>query len=512
MKVYKWFAGTSGQGLSERARMVMAPAAPKSEGEMAEALDKWLEGLKYLGKHKGYDLPVRLKVTAMKNLMVGRAKDSYEDWVESKIKSESEDEWKDLVNKVQDYATRRRLEAQLAKNKDSMDIGEVDENGYGQWEESWDPWAAQGSNQEQPWDIDALGKGKAMGKGAKGKGKGKGIFSGQCYNCNEWGHSAKFCPKGKGKGKGKDSRQCWQCGEHGHLGRDCPTNPYKGKGKGDKGNGKGKGIWAVEGSWDPWAVNPSAAQGSWPPPPVAAPAQGSQGMNLGGSIDQSCGSVERDGEWQVSVNRSRSKWDMRKAKRVGFCKIGCDCRDVNSLERDSRQDAINAVDQFRGDWEKVSVTVDSGAIDSVIPTSVAQGVPTKATTASQQGLKYRAANGTPIVNEGEKTLKGYTNEGSPVGMTMQVAKVTKPLGSVRAMVEANNRVVFDKGGSYILDKATWAKTKIDERNGAFVVDMWIPKGRQGETQVNTGRYQALMEEEDREDSRGMGFVGLDDLF
>ena len=91
--------------------MVMAPAASKSEGGMAEALDKWLEGLKYLGKHKGYDPPVRLKITAMKNLMVGRAKDSYEDWVESKVRNESEEEWKDLVNKVQDYAARRRLEA-----------------------------------------------------------------------------------------------------------------------------------------------------------------------------------------------------------------------------------------------------------------------------------------------------------------------------------------------------------------------------------------------------------------
>ena len=65
--------------------------------------------------------------------------------------------------------------------------------------------------------------------------------------------------------------------------------------------------------------------------------------------------------------------------------------------------------------------------------------------ASKQGLKHRAANGSPIANEGEKTHRGYTNEGSAVAMTMQVAKVTKPLGSVRAMLEANNMVVIDKG-------------------------------------------------------------------
>ena len=40
VKLYKWFTGTSGQGLSERARAIMAPTPPKSEGEIAEAVDK----------------------------------------------------------------------------------------------------------------------------------------------------------------------------------------------------------------------------------------------------------------------------------------------------------------------------------------------------------------------------------------------------------------------------------------------------------------------------------------
>ena len=181
-------------------------------------------------------------------------------------------------------------------------------------------------------------------------------------------------------------------------------------------------------------------------------------------------------------------------------------------ERDNTQASIDSVDRFRGNWEKVSVTVDSGAIDSVIPDKVAMGVKKRDTVASRNGLKYRAANGTPIANEGEKTLQGYTNEGSPVTMTMQVAKVTKPLGSVRAMVEANNMVVFDKGNSYILDKTSWIKTAIDERGGAYVFDMWIPKGNEDNQSVNTGRYQALIDQDNSDNTRQLGFVGLDDLF
>ena len=241
-----------------------------------------------------------------------------------------------------------------------------------------------------------------------------------------------------------------------------------------------------------------------------------------------CGSVERDGDddgWKVKVIRARNRFDMRKAK---FAACGCSgsCSHqgtpavigsshlgrICSLDRDSTGPSINSVDQFRGNWEKVSVTVDSGAIDSVIPDSAALGVQKRDTAASKQGLKYRAANGTPIANEGEKTLRGYSNEGKPLGITMQVAKVTKPLGSVRAMLEANNMVVFDKGNSYIMDKNTWAKTKLEERNGAYVFDLWIPKGNEAPQRVDTGRFQPLMQDSSSEGNRSMGFVGLHDLF
>ena len=96
-------------------------------------------------------------------------------------------------------------------------------------------------------------------------------------------------------------------------------------------------------------------------------------------------------------------------------------------------------------------------------------------------------------------------------MTFQIANVTKPLGSVRAMLDAGNRVVFDRGngGSYIMNKSTRAMTPIHERNGAFVFDLWMPKGKEGTmASANVNRFQALMEEEeDNED-----FVRQDDLF
>ena len=212
-----------------------------------------VDSLKIVQSHKGYFLNVRLRVTALKMLMTGRAKDLYEDWEDSIMTTDSEACWEQLVNKVSDYATRRRLEANLAKGKNAMDVdgvdGGEDDGGWNMgYYDDWGNWV-----EYEQGDIDALGKGKYGGKGGKkGKGKGKGSFNGACWECGEHGHSARFCPKGKDKGKGvmQDSRDCYKCGQKGHIARDCPQGT-KGKGKG-KGYGygyQGKGINGVDDWW-----------------------------------------------------------------------------------------------------------------------------------------------------------------------------------------------------------------------------------------------------------------------
>ena len=108
-------------------------------------------------------------------------------------------------------------------------------------------------------------------------------------------------------------------------------------------------------------------------------------MNLGGSIDNTLGTdrqtysmdrIEDNDGWQVKVSRARNRFDMRKAKLAACsCKGSCSHQgtpavassssrgSICSLDRDSVAPSINAVDQFRGNWEKVSVTVDSGGVD-----------------------------------------------------------------------------------------------------------------------------------------------------
>jgi hypothetical protein len=59
-------------------------------------------------------------------------------------------------------------------------------------------------------------------------------------------------------------------------------------------------------------------------------------------------------------------------------------------------------------------------------------------------------------------------------MPFQIANVSKPFGYVRAMRGAGNKIIFQKGNSYIGDRSGRTKTPIEERNGAFVFDLWMP--------------------------------------
>ena len=94
-------------------------------------------------------------------------------------------------------------------------------------------------------------------------------------------------------------------------------------------------------------------------------------------------------------------------------------------------------------------------------------------------------------------------------MTFQIANVTKPLGAVRAMLAAGNKVVFETGNSYIQDKTRTIKTPTEERTGALVFDIWRPKSSSNPSNaVNTGRYQALMEVRDNDNQEFVRPAGL----
>ena len=63
-------------------------------------------------------------------------------------------------------------------------------------------------------------------------------------------------------------------------------------------------------------------------------------------------------------------------------------------------------------------------------------------------------------------------------MTAEVTDVSKALLSVANIVKAGNRVVFAQGDCYIEDVATKSRIPIEERNGAYVLKLWISRNQE----------------------------------
>ena len=67
-----------------------------------------------------------------------------------------------------------------------------------------------------------------------------------------------------------------------------------------------------------------------------------------------------------------------------------------------------------------------------------------------------------------------TEEGKRKKLTMQVVNVNKPLLSVQRAIDGGNRVVFEKGWSYIENVKSGEKTWLEEKGGMFMLKVWVP--------------------------------------
>ena len=122
----------------------------------------------------------------------------------------------------------------------------------------------------------------------------------------------------------------------------------------------------------------------------------------------------------------------------------------------------------------MSIAIDSGAAETVIPHTLILHHPIRATKKSLAGVTYASATNEPIPNLGEQQLPLVTQERSLRLMTFQAAPVAKLLGSVRKICAARHRVVFDDEGSYIQNKDTGEINWLREENGNYMLDVWVP--------------------------------------
>ena len=118
--------------------------------------------------------------------------------------------------------------------------------------------------------------------------------------------------------------------------------------------------------------------------------------------------------------------------------------------------------------------MDSGAAESVIPVD-------EVVKYKKNKLRidewFQTASGEPIKNEGEQKIPIMLSSGQLRGMTFQACEVTKPLASVKRMMDAGHAVVFAPeaaGGSFVMNLETGEDEVLIEEDGNYYMDVWVP--------------------------------------
>ena len=82
MKVYAWYAGTTGLALKRRTEMVMSPPTPSREEDIANILEHLAEQVRMLsGFGAAHKLPSAYKIIALSQTMKNK-KDKFEEFEE----------------------------------------------------------------------------------------------------------------------------------------------------------------------------------------------------------------------------------------------------------------------------------------------------------------------------------------------------------------------------------------------------------------------------------------------
>ena len=159
--------------------------------------------------------------------------------------------------------------------------------------------------------------------------------------------------------------------------------------------------------------------------------------------------------------------DAKKGANIENGRVLTPQKPVNVVSKQKSQDT--------GGWQLLSIIIDSGAAETVIPYKQIKGYKVQETEDSKEGRCYTSATGDPIPNMGEQVLPLQTLEGTLRSMRFQAAPVERPLGSVMRICAAGHRVVFDADeGSYILNKESGELNWLREDNGNYVMDTWVP--------------------------------------
>ncbi len=108
----------------------MHPSPPKREKELAEHVEMWQDEMRRLEAHgEEYKLAPVFKLNVLRMPITGKAKEYFDLWEADRDPTEAAKSYEELLNKVKDYARRRKLDTsvkeKIQQGGDPMDVGAV---------------------------------------------------------------------------------------------------------------------------------------------------------------------------------------------------------------------------------------------------------------------------------------------------------------------------------------------------------------------------------------------------
>jgi len=349
-----------------------------------------------------------------------------------------------------------------------------------------DCWGYDEDNDGDYYEISYMPQNSWAGAKAKGKGKGgKGIkashpFSGKGGYGTFDGMKAGYDRKSGGKatgGKGV-SVECHWCHKLGHVQAHCKEKDAYMNAKRAQ-EGQGKGAWVDDkGDWSIKNLEQSTDEGNHVESGIEALEHLSReacNYRFLGALDKT--TIETKNRFSILATEDDSAEQPTTSHIPGDLARGTHRARDKHLESSARgvhdrNHHVQLSSVERG-MRVMTLTMDSGAAETVCRPDDAQCYPTMPSEGSQNGVQYVVANGKTMPNRGEKHVRLVTQEGSKCWMKMQVTDVRKPLASVSRICSEGHSVTFTKTGGYITQDETGQVTKFDRRNGVYCLDVWV---------------------------------------
>ena len=136
-----------------------------------------------------------------------------------------------------------------------------------------------------------------------------------------------------------------------------------------------------------------------------------------------------------------------------------------------------------GEWVRVrgGMTLDSGCSVFVMPSKWLRHLTLEPSEGSRRGQEFVAANNHKMINQGQRTVRFRTQDGSRRQMVFQVAAVNKILASIAGICDNGNTVLFRQDGGTIRHVQTGRETEFRRQGNVYVMDMWIRNPKNAST-------------------------------